>query len=155
MEGAHGCWEYTPRMHTYDYPRPALTADVVAVRGPAAAREILLIRRRFDPFAGRWALPGGFVDEWELPESAARREFAEETGIAWDGPLVLAGVFGKKGRDPRGWNVTAAYVAIIDDPDVELRPADDAVEAAWFPVDRLPALAFDHDEVIATALGVL
>jgi 8-oxo-dGTP diphosphatase len=142
-------------MYSYDYPRPALTADVIAFRGTVEARDVLLIRRRFDPFAGRWALPGGFVDEYELPEDAARRELAEETGVSWDGPLTLVGVFSKRGRDPRGWTVATAFVAFIDDSDVRIAADDDAAEARWFPVDALPPLAFDHEEVVAAAIGQL
>jgi 8-oxo-dGTP diphosphatase len=142
-------------MVTYEYPRPALTADVVALRGACNAREVLLIRRRFDPFAGQWALPGGFVDEWELAEDAARRELAEETGITWDGPMTLVGVFGKQGRDPRGWTVSVVYVADTGVGDLELSAGDDAGEVGWFPVDELVSLAFDHDEVVAAALAVV
>lgn len=142
-------------MPTYEYPRPALTADVVVIRGDAGGREVLLIRRRHDPFAGQWALPGGFVDEYELPVDAARRELVEETGVAWDGDLNLVGVFGEKGRDPRGWTVACAYLAVLGDRRVELAPADDAEAAGWFPVDALPAVAFDHDAVISAALSVL
>lgn len=142
-------------MYTYPYPRPALTADIVAVRGGADSREVLLIRRGHEPFRGLWALPGGFVEEWELPEWAARREFAEEVGSAWSGPLVLVGVFSKRGRDPRGWTVAAAYLALVGSHEIELSPGDDADEAAWFPVDALPPVAFDHDEIVAAALGMI
>lgn len=140
-------------MFSYPYPRPALTADVVALRGAASSREVLLICRRHDPFAGLWALPGGFVDEWESPEDAARRELAEETGVAWLGPLTLVGVYGKKGRDPRGWTVACAYLARAEG-EWQLTPGDDAAEAAWFPASALPELAFDHREIIGDALGL-
>ena len=142
---------YTRRMPVYEYPRPALTADVVLVRGAAEAREVLLIRRRFDPFAGRWALPGGFVDEYELPETAARRELAEETGVVWEEPLALVGIFGRPGRDPRGWTVSAVYLAQAGDAPLEVRAGDDAGDAAWFSPDDLPPLAFDHDEIMVEA----
>ncbi|MDO9556310.1 MAG: NUDIX hydrolase [Coriobacteriia bacterium] len=139
-------------MPDYEYPRPALTADAVVLRGVAGAREVLLIRRCFDPFAGCWALPGGFLDEWELAEDAARRELAEETGVVWSGPLSLVGVFGKRDRDPRGWTVSAVYLADLGESDVVVRAGDDAGEARWFPVGALPPLAFDHDDVMAVAL---
>lgn len=141
-------------MPTYEYPRPALTADVVLLRGATKAREVLPIRRRFDPFAGLWALPGGFLDAWELPEDAARRELAEETGIVWEGPLVLVGIFGKRDRDPRGWTVSAVYLADLDGRDVTPYAGDDAGEVRWFPADALPVLAFDHEEVMAMALSM-
>lgn len=140
-------------MYTYRFPRPALTADVVAVRGEGAACEVLLIERGHGPFKGQWALPGGFVDEYELPEDAARRELAEETGVVWDGPLALVGVFSKKGRDPRGWTVATAWLARMDGIEVRAVAGDDAAEVQWHRVDALPPLAFDHHEVIAAALG--
>lgn len=146
---------YTPDMYSYPYPRPALTADVVAIRGQADVLEVLLIERGHRPFAGLWALPGGFVEEWELPEDAARREFAEETGVRWEGPLRLVNIFSKKGRDPRGWTVACAYLALLDGADVTPSAADDAADVRWFPVDALPALAFDHHEVVAAALSLL
>jgi len=146
---------YTSSMPEYEYPRPALTADVVLVRDDAGAREVLLIKRRFEPFAGRWALPGGFVDEGEVPEAAARRELAEETGVIWEGSLTLVGVFGRPGRDPRGWTVSAVYLADVGGVSVDARAGDDAAETAWFPLDRLPSLAFDHDEVLAEARRLL
>ncbi|MDZ4655827.1 MAG: NUDIX hydrolase [Coriobacteriia bacterium] len=141
-------------MSTYEYPRPAFTADVVVFRDVNGVRKVLLIQRRFEPFAGMWALPGGFLDEWELPEDAARRELAEETGIVWDGPLVLVGIFGKRDRDPRGWTVSAVYVAELGERRVDVQAGDDAGEVRWFPADALPVLAFDHEEVMAMALSM-
>lgn len=143
---------YTRGMPSYEYPRPALTADIVVLRGPSHAREVLLIERRFDPFAGSWALPGGFLDEWELAEHAARRELAEETGIVWGGEMCLVGVFGKRGRDPRGWTVSVVYLVDAGDSVPAVRAGDDAAEARWFAIGALPPLAFDHDEVLAHAL---
>lgn len=142
-------------MYTYRFPRPALTADIVAIRGEADAREVLLILRGHGPFKGEWALPGGFVDEYEPAEDAARREFAEETGVIWDGELTLVGVFGKKGRDPRGWTVATAWLARVGDSELEPVAGDDAADVQWYPVDALPPVAFDHHEVIEAALKVL
>ena len=139
-------------MPHYDFHRPALTADVVAIAGTAAPR-VLLIRRGHDPFVGQWALPGGFVDEWERPEDAARRELAEETGLAHTGPLAIVGVYGEPGRDPRGWTVSAVYLALLED-EVAVDGGDDAAEAAWFGADALPPLAFDHQLIIADALAL-
>lgn len=142
-------------MYTYRFPRPALTADIVAIRGAEGSREVLLILRGHGPFKGAWALPGGFVDEYEAPEDAARREFAEETGIVWTGELSLVGVFGKKGRDPRGWTVATAWLARVGAVDLAPVAGDDAAEVRWHPVDALPPVAFDHDEVIEAALRLL
>lgn len=139
-------------MYTYRFPRPALTADIVAIRGEETAREVLLILRGHGPFKGQWALPGGFVDEYEPVADAARREFAEETGVVWDGELTLVGVFGKKGRDPRGWTVATAWLARVGDHDLRPVAGDDAAEVRWHPVDALPPMAFDHHEVVAAAL---
>ncbi|MBF4509272.1 MAG: NUDIX hydrolase [Aeromicrobium sp.] len=140
-------------MHHYDFPRPAFTADVVALALDDGPR-VLLIRRGNPPFAGQWALPGGFVDEGERPEDAARRELAEETGLAHDGPLDLVGVYGEPGRDPRGWTVSAVYLAVLAH-EVPVGGGDDAAEAGWFPADALPPLAFDHHVIVGDALAVL
>jgi len=140
---------------SYDHPRPALTADVVAVSGVGAGRQLLLVRRGGGPFVGRWALPGGFVEEWEPPVSAAARELGEETGVHADpGELSLAGVYGEEGRDPRGWTVSCAYLARLDRA-AEATAGDDAGEVRWWPLDGLPELAFDHARIVAevTARG--
>lgn len=143
---------YTRHMPEYSYARPALTADVVALARIGGARHVLLIRRGSEPFAGSWALPGGFVDEGERPEDAARRELAEETGITYAGALTLVGVYGDPGRDPRGWTVSVAYSAFFDVPGAAAG-GDDAAEARWFPLDGLPPLAFDHREIVADAVS--
>ncbi|MRS12736.1 MAG: NUDIX hydrolase [Actinobacteria bacterium] len=142
-------------MYTYRFPRPALTADIVAIRSGDAGPEVLLIQRGHNPFKGLWALPGGFIDEYELPEDAARREFAEETGVSWQGELALVGVFSKRGRDPRGWTVATAYLARVGDARPEIAAGDDAVDVQWFPADALPEVAFDHHEVVEAALALL
>lgn len=139
--------------YTYDFPRPALSCDTVMLAGPRDARKVLLVRRGSPPFQNSWALPGGFVDEGERPVDAARRELAEETGLIWESEMLPVGAFGDPGRDPRGWNVSAVYVADsgLDTPLVV--GGDDAAEARWWFVDELPEpLAFDHTEVIAAAL---
>jgi 8-oxo-dGTP diphosphatase len=139
-------------MPTYEYARPALTADVVVFAGFGPARSVVLIRRGAEPFLGMWALPGGFVNEGERLETAARRELLEETGISLGEPLVPLGAFGDPGRDPRGWTVSAAYMMEVADR-VAVRGGDDAAEAAWFPVVELPPLAFDHVDIVAAALS--
>lgn len=139
-------------MVEYRFPRPALTADVVALAAIDGARSVLLIRRGNEPFAGQWALPGGFVDEGERPVDAARRELAEETGLHFGGVLDLVGVYGDPGRDPRGWTVSAAYRAVLEGPE-DVAGADDAAEARWFPLDALPPLAFDHARIVVDAVA--
>jgi 8-oxo-dGTP diphosphatase len=147
---AEGRCGYNAAMPCYEHPRPALTADVVLV----AARprpSVLLIRRGKPPYEGRWALPGGFVGMDEDLEPAARRELAEETGIE-AGPLVQVGAFGRPGRDPRGRVVSVAWTGAPAADAAAPAAASDAAEARWFPLDELPELAFDHDEIIAAAL---
>lgn len=128
--------------HTYDYPRPALTVDVAIVTREARPR-VLLIRRKNDPFAGSWALPGGFVDENERLADAARRELVEETGVT-GADLEQLYTTGDPGRDPRGWTVSVAYLAQVDPAAILPAAADDAEEVGWHPLDALPQLAFDH-----------
>ena len=146
---------YTVTMSTYcyEYPRPALTCDTVVFAGPCRVRKVLLVLRGADPFKGHWALPGGFVDEGERPVEAARRELAEECGLIWEGPLVPVGAFGDPDRDPRGWTVSAVFLADIGLETPMVVGGDDAADAAWFFTDELPEkLAFDHAEIIAAAL---
>lgn len=131
---------------SYPYPRPAVTADVAIVTLEATPR-VLLIQRKDAPFAGSWALPGGFVEENEPLDDAARRELKEETGVEGV-ELTQLGAFGDPGRDPRGWTVTIAYLARVRPGDVEPIAADDAVDAAWFSLVELPPMAFDHADIL-------
>ena len=143
--------------HEPGYPTPRVTADVVAVCGPREDRRLLLVERGNEPFKGRWALPGGFVDEYEEPGDAAARELAEETAIRLDAPPSrIVGVYGGLGRDPRGWTVTVAYLADLGAGDApEPAGGDDAAQARWWPVAALPPLAFDHDRIVSDALALL
>lgn len=137
------------RSFTYDYPRPALTVDVVlATREPHP--RVLLIKRAKDPFAGKWALPGGFVDENERLSDAARRELVEETGVTVTDLEQLCAA-GDPGRDPRGWTVSVVFFARVDV--LNAKGADDADAAEWFRLDQLPELAFDHAEILKRAAG--
>jgi 8-oxo-dGTP diphosphatase len=137
---------------SYDFPRPAVAADICVVKGAGEARQVLLVRRGKEPFEGRWALPGGFVEEGEKLEEAARRELVEETGLEPEGRFTQSGAYGDPGRDPRGWTVSVAFLVRLGDESSDVRGGDDAAEAAWFSVDELPPLAFDHDVVVADAL---
>jgi 8-oxo-dGTP diphosphatase len=139
--------------YSYDYPRPAFSCDTVVFSGPAEARKVLLVKRGAEPHQDCWALPGGYVDEGEHPIAAARRELAEETGLIWEGAMVPVGAFADPDRDPRGWTVSAAYLADVGLDEPYVVPGDDAAEARWFFTDEMPAeLAFDHAEIIAAAL---
>jgi 8-oxo-dGTP diphosphatase len=135
--------------YTYDYPRPAVTVDVVIVSDEPDPR-VLLIRRKHDPFAGMWALPGGFIEMSEPLEAAARRELYEETGVE-AAQLEQLHTFGDPRRDPRGRTISVAYLAIVDADKLKPRAADDAAEAGWHSLHRPPPLAFDHGEILACA----
>jgi 8-oxo-dGTP diphosphatase len=126
-----------------------LTVDVVVLT-EAPASSLLLVQRAHPPFAGDWALPGGFVEEGEQVADAAPRELAEETGLD-AGPLRLLGVYDTPGRDSRGWTVSIAYLATLQ-AEVAVRGADDARDARWFHLDTLPKLAFDHAVIVSDAL---
>jgi 8-oxo-dGTP diphosphatase len=139
----------TRKKHCYEYPRPAVTVDVIVATRQRPPR-LLLIRRRHEPFAGRWAIPGGFVDPDEPLEAAARRELEEETGVR-AARLEQLHTFGAPGRDPRGWTISVAYVARVSARQVKPAAADDAEEVGWFPLDQLPPLAFDHADILAHA----
>ncbi|MHB8900596.1 MAG: NUDIX domain-containing protein [Thermoguttaceae bacterium] len=141
--------------HTYDFPRPGLTADCVVFGFQEdAPLRALLVRRAKYPFEGRWAVPGGFVNEGESPLHAAQRELEEETGLAAL-PMTQFHTFGKPGRDPRGWVVTVAHWTVVRTDQVDPRAGDDAAAAGWFALDDLPSLAFDHDEMLQKAVAAL
>lgn len=134
--------------YCYDYPRPAVTVDVAAVCRAVDGWQVLLIRRRHDPFRGRWALPGGFVDIDEDLVDAARRELQEETGLA-AGDLRQLVTVGTPGRDPRGRTISVVYLMVCERTEA-LVAGDDADRAEWFDLDAPPPLAFDHAELLAT-----
>jgi 8-oxo-dGTP diphosphatase len=136
--------------YRYTHPHPAVTADVVLFTIRDGGLALLLIRRGQAPYAGHWALPGGFVDIDEDVADAAARELAEETGVTGV-TLEQFRTFGAVGRDPRERIISVAYWALA--PNEQLRPeaGDDAAATRWFPLASLPALAFDHDEIIAAA----
>ena len=129
------------------YPKPDLTADNVVFHG----NSVLLIQRKKDPFMGQWALPGGYVNKGEETLAAAIRELAEEATLV-SGDTRLVGVYGKEGRDPRGWVVSVAYTS--EATSQKIKANDDAEDARWFPIDEAVAmcLAFDHNQILKDAL---
>jgi 8-oxo-dGTP diphosphatase len=138
------------------FRQPALTVDgAVLVRQPRHGGKVrfslLLVERGHEPFAGQWALPGGFVDYDEDLEAAVHREIQEETGLAGL-PLRQFRTFGDPGRDPRGHTVSVVYVAELVGEPPQVTGGDDAARAAWFDVDELPPLAFDHDHIVRSLL---
>lgn len=135
-----------------EYPRIDMTVDAVVFGyTPEEGLSVLLIRRKFDPFKGDWALPGGFVDHKESLEEAVKRELEEETGVKVN-YLEQLYTFGEPNRDPRKRVVTVAYYALVRPETFTLHAADDAAEAKWFSVEELPNLAFDHPVILQTAL---
>jgi 8-oxo-dGTP diphosphatase len=134
---------------TYNFPRPAVTVDIVLVSREKDPR-VLLIRRKHEPFAGKWAIPGGFVDIDEPLEAAARRELAEETGLHIP-KLEQLHTFGDPGRDPRGRIISVVYLARVNPTKLKPKAADDAAEAGWHRLLRPPTLAFDHAQILACA----
>lgn len=153
------------------YDHPSVTVDVVVfgmsgsldagddgngngdcvASGDEPELRVLLVRRRHWPFAGCWAIPGGFVGMNESLDAAARRELEEETGLR-DVYLEQLYTFGTPERDPRTRVISVAYYALLPGQDHDTRAADDAGEARWFPVTALPALAFDHAHILDVAL---
>jgi 8-oxo-dGTP diphosphatase len=127
-----------------------VTVDAVVFKKSADGLLLLLIQRKNEPFKGSWALPGGFVDENEDLETAAKRELFEETCIKIDHAEQLK-AFGKPGRDPRHHTVSVAFMAFANNNAVAVA-ADDAAQARWFSANDLPALAFDHMDIINFAL---
>ena len=137
------------RTYTYDYPRPAVTADSVVFCNDSDGLSVLLIERANEPFKGCWAFPGGFMEMEEDAEDCAKRELKEETGLEIRTMRQL-GAFTDVDRDPRGRMVSIAYYAVIEKS--EVKGADDAIQARWFPIDSIPPLAFDHDKILRMAL---
>ncbi|MEM3399623.1 MAG: NUDIX hydrolase [Candidatus Micrarchaeia archaeon] len=121
--------------------RPFLVVDAIIVDG----ERVVLVRRKNPPFAGKWALPGGFVEYGETCEKACIREVKEETGLDVE-ILDLVGVFSDPARDPRGHTVSVAYQCRKSGG--RLKGSDDATEARWFDIKDLPELAFDHELIM-------
>ena len=134
--------------YTYEYPRPAITADCVVITKEKEPK-VLLIQRGHEPFKGCWAFPGGFMNMDETTEQCAVRELEEETGLKVS-DIQQIGAYSKVDRDPRGRTVTVAYLAVIEKPEA-VKGLDDAAKAQWFPISALPKLAFDHEEIMKDA----
>ena len=141
------------KKYVYNWPRPMLTVDAVVFDVSGASPKVLLIKRGNEPFKGQWAFPGGFVNMDEELEDAVARELAEETGLTGV-KLTQLHTFGRCGRDPRGRNITVAFIGITKDS--KIKSGDDAAEAQWFDINKLPEnMAFDHRDVAAFAIGKL
>ncbi|MCD6448613.1 MAG: NUDIX hydrolase [Thermoplasmata archaeon] len=130
-----------------DIMKPSIAVDGVLIKGD----KILLIRRKNEPFKGKWALPGGFVEYGETVEEAVLREFEEEVGLKARIKKLL-GVYSKPDRDPRGHVISIVFLL---DAEGEAKAGDDAADARFFPLDNLPPLAFDHEEIIRDAIHAM
>jgi 8-oxo-dGTP diphosphatase len=133
--------------YTYNYPRPAVTADIIILKKIDTRQFVLLIGRKHPPFEGMWALPGGFLNMDETLEEAALRELQEETNITGVA-LKQFYTFSKVNRDPRHRTITTVFIGNADSNTLAPTAGDDAAKAEWFPIDKLPPLAFDHGEVM-------
>lgn len=137
-------------MNAPDFERPIVATEVVIFTIRERKLQLLLVRSAAEPYGGRWALPGGFVRPREGLEEAARRELAGQTGVAGV-YLEQLYTFGRPARDPRGRVISVAYCALIPSARLRIRAAAQAEAVDWFALDRLPQLAFDHEEIVALA----
>lgn len=128
-----------------------IAVDIVIFTLRDRALQVLLVRRKYPPFPGRWAIPGGFVLEGESLDAAARRELVEETGVSRV-YLEQLYTFGEPRRDPRGRVISVTYYALVAPEHLPIRAGSDASEAAWFEARKTPRLAFDHGEILEYAV---
>ena len=142
-----------PGAYNYDYPRPAVTADIAVLRLDDVP-EILLIQRKEPPYKDKWALPGGFMEMEETLEETARRELVEETGIK-AGELIRFDTYDKPGRDPRGRTITQVFVMVWTAGMGNPEAGSDAARLQWFGLNELPELAFDHKEIVNDVIGMI
>jgi len=131
--------------YTYQYPRPAVTVDVILITEDKN-QEILLIQRKNNPYQNLWALPGGFIEMDEDLVTAAKRELQEETGIT-DVEIKQFRAYGAPNRDPRGRTISVVFYAFIKSK-LQAIAMDDAKDAGWYSLSDLPELAFDHQLII-------
>ncbi len=137
--------------YTYKYPRPALTVDIIIFKKENDDIKVLLIQRDNPPFKGQWAFPGGFVNIDETLENAAKRELQEETALT-DVELKQLYTFGAIDRDPRFRTVSVVYYGFTNLNNDKVKGGDDAQKAQWFLINKIPKLAFDHNEILKMAL---
>jgi 8-oxo-dGTP diphosphatase len=141
--------------YVYDWPRPMVTVDAAVFTFSGDRVKVLLINRGKEPFKGKWALPGGFVDMDEELEDAVVRELEEETGLVGV-RLEQMRTFGTVGRDPRGRMITIVFMGIAKEEQTTIKAGDDAAQAQWFDIEKVPDdMAFDHNEVIKFAIEKL
>lgn len=139
-------------VYTYKYPHPAVTTDCVIFGFDGNSLQVLLIERGIEPYKGRWAFPGGFLNPNETAEAGALRELREETGLT-GAYIEQFHAYTEPNRDPRERVITIAYYALVRIQ--EVRGGDDAANAKWFPIESVPQLAFDHDRILRDAMRQL
>ena len=140
------------KKYCYKYPHPSVTTDCVIFGFDGLKLKVLLVERGIEPYKGRWAFPGGFLRIDEDAETGAMRELLEETGLKTAYVRQLH-TFSAPQRDPRERVITIAYYALVQLS--EVKAGDDAAKAQWFSLDNVPALAFDHDLILRTAINEL
>ena len=141
--------------YTYDWPRPMVTVDAVVFSLSGDKTQVLLVNRGREPYKGKWAVPGGFIEMDEELKDAVARELAEETGLTGV-HLEQMRTFGTVGRDPRGRQISITFTGIATTGQDKIRPGDDAAKARWFDIENLPEnLAFDHEEMIMLGIEKL
>lgn len=133
----------------YRYPHPAVTVDCVIFGFDGTELNVLLIKRGIEPYKDRWALPGGFLKMDETAEESARRELKEETSLE-EAYMEQFHTYTTPDRDPRERVITIAHFALVKIR--EVKGGDDAKEARWFALSRVPHLAFDHDRILRDAV---
>jgi 8-oxo-dGTP diphosphatase len=139
-------------MYEYEYARASITVDAIVFLKEKSTVKLLLIRRKNEPFAQKWALPGGFLDMDETLETAVERELEEETGLKGIDFKQLK-TYSTIDRDPRGRTISTVFIGFTSKDNTELKGADDAAEARWFDINELPSLAFDHQTIIEDAIN--
>jgi 8-oxo-dGTP diphosphatase len=141
--------------YVYDWPRPMVTVDALIFTFSEGNAKVLLINRAGEPFKGKWALPGGFIEIDEELEDAVVRELEEETSLTGI-KLEQMHTFGQCGRDPRGRQITIVFIGIATKGKDKIKAGDDAAKARWFDIDKLPKdMAFDHNEVVTFGIKKL
>lgn len=140
------------KKYCYKYPHPAVTTDCVIFGFDGSELQVLLIERGIEPFKGKWAFPGGFLNMDETAGEGALRELKEETGLE-NAYIEQFNTYSDPGRDPRERVITIAHYALVRIQ--EVKGGDDAAKAQWFPIDEVPQLAFDHDKILRDAMRKL
>ncbi len=139
------------KKYTYDYPRPAVTVDCVIFGFDKNQLKVLLTKRAIEPFLGKWAFPGGFIQEDENADDCALRKLQEEAGLK-DIFLEQLYTFSDLARDPRGRVISIAYYALVRPDAYTLEAGVDIDAVQWFGIDEKLDLAFDHKQILNTAI---